>query len=151
MSFDLRVIIYRRRRFCSTLIQAVSPSLGKIPACRQTFCHVGVFCFFLNLSGGLMCLTDRLLSADKSVYADLISMRLRVVGLRVTTDKSFTREAAAEPEWCSASAAFAVAQTHTQQVFLMCLQNIAYKVPYAKIQNDPRCRIPFRSISVFYL
>lgn len=43
MSFDLRVIIYRRRWFYSALIQAVCPSLGKIPACRQTFCHVGVF------------------------------------------------------------------------------------------------------------
>lgn len=43
-----------------------------------------------------MCLTDRLLSADKSVYADLISVHLRVMGLRVITDKSFTREAVAE-------------------------------------------------------
>lgn len=125
MSFDLRVIIYRRRRFYSTLIQAVGPSLGKIPACRQTFCHVGVFfvvvvvvfLLFFNLSGGLMCLTDRLLSADKSVYADLISMRLRVMGLRVITDKSFTREAVAESVSDVARQRFSRSHRHTQQVF----------------------------------
>lgn len=50
---------------------------------------------FRNLSGPLICLTNRLLSADKSVYASVISVHLRVMELRVVTDKSFPCETVA--------------------------------------------------------
>lgn len=54
-----------------------------------------------HLSGPLICPTNRLLSADKSVYASLISVHLRVMELRVITDKSFPHETVAEScDWC---------------------------------------------------
>lgn len=51
---------------------------------------------FRHLSGPLICPTSRLLSADKSVYASLISVHLEVKELRVMTDKSFPHETVAE-------------------------------------------------------
>lgn len=51
---------------------------------------------FQHLSGPLLGLTSRRLSADKSVYTSLISVHLKVMELRVITDKSFPHETVLE-------------------------------------------------------